>query len=104
MGQLDAKRQVSRAQWLRRLASRRSDRTAFVLSGGGPYGALQVGTLKALFEAGVKPDLVVGTSVGSMNAAFVAFGPHLQGMDRLTRIWLEFGDSDLFPGSRFKTA
>ena len=104
MGQSEAKKQVSRAQWLRKLASRRSDRTAFVLSGGGPYGALQVGALQALFEAGVKPDMAVGTSVGSMNAAFVAFGPNVQGMERLKRIWLDFGDSDLFPGSRFKTA
>lgn len=104
MGQNEPKRQVSRAQWLRRLASRRADRTAFVLSGGGPYGALQVGALLALFEAGVRPDLVVGSSVGSMNGAFVAFGPSIAGMERLKRIWLDFGDSDLFPGGRFKTA
>lgn len=104
MGSSETKRPVSRAQWLRKLASRRTDRAAFVLSGGGPYGALQVGALKALLEAGVRPDLVVGTSVGSMNGAFIAVDPTLAGVERLTRVWMEFGDNDLFPGGRFKTA
>jgi NTE family protein len=93
---------TSRAQWLRRLAVRRKDRTAFVLSGGGPYGALQVGMLKALIESGVKPDLVVGTSAGAMNAAFVAIDPSLRGISRLESIWSSISDDDLFPGSRNK--
>ena len=93
---------ISRAQWLRRLAQRRKDRTAFVLSGGGPYGALQVGMLKALLEAGVKPDLVVGTSAGAMNAAFVAIDPTVKGIERLEDIWRSIGDEDLFPGARNK--
>jgi NTE family protein len=103
MGQSESKKPVSRYDWLRRLAKRRSDRTAFVLSGGGPYGALQVGALQALFEAGVRPDLVVGASVGSLNAAFVAFDPSIAGVERLRRVWLDFGSNDLFPGGRFKT-
>ncbi len=45
---------------------------AFVLSGGGARGALQVGALRALIEAGWRPDLLVGTSVGAMNAACLA--------------------------------
>ncbi|MCA1704290.1 MAG: patatin-like phospholipase family protein, partial [Actinobacteria bacterium] len=85
MGPSETRKSVSRAQWLRRLASRRADRTAFVLSGGGPYGALQVGALKALLEAGVRPDLVVGSSVGSMNGAFLAIDPTQAGIDRLHR-------------------
>src|SRR5205085_1769484 len=44
-------------------------RVAFVLGGGGILGATQVGMLRALFEAGVRPDLVVGTSVGALNGA-----------------------------------
>lgn len=97
-----SKAAISRAQWLRRLAQRRKDRTAFVLSGGGPYGALQVGMLKALLESGVKPDLVVGTSAGAMNAAFVAIDPTPAGVARLERIWRSIGDEDLFPGARNK--
>jgi hypothetical protein len=46
--------------------------TAFVLSGGGSLGAVQVGMLRALADQQVAPDLLVGTSVGALNAAFVA--------------------------------
>lgn len=45
---------------------------AFVLSGGGSLGAVQVGMLQALTERQVSPDLLVGTSAGALNAAFVA--------------------------------
>ncbi|HRN68748.1 MAG TPA: patatin-like phospholipase family protein [Promineifilum sp.] len=44
----------------------------FVLGGGGARGAFQVGALRALYEAGLKPDLLVGTSIGAVNAAAVA--------------------------------
>ena len=94
----------SRAQWLRRLALRRRDRVAFVFSGGGPLGALQVGTLKALFEFGVAPEIAVGTSVGALNATFIAFNPTAGGSDGLERIWLNLTDGDLFPGGRFKAS
>jgi NTE family protein len=49
--------------------------TAFVLGGGGLLGAHEVGMLKALSEAGIRPDLVVGTSIGAINGAFVAADP-----------------------------
>ena len=49
--------------------------TAFVLGGGGLLGAHEVGMLRALAEAGVKPDLVVGTSIGALNGVFVAADP-----------------------------
>jgi NTE family protein len=86
----------SRTQWLRRLASRRRDKVAVVLSGGGPLGALQVGALKALIESGITPDLFVGTSVGALNAAFLAFDPTPTGARRLEEVWLNLGTADLF--------
>ena len=43
---------------------------AFVLGGGGLLGAHEVGMLRALAEAGIRPDLVVGTSIGALNGAF----------------------------------
>ena len=46
--------------------------TAFVLSGGGSLGAVQVGMLQALAARGVEPDLLIGTSVGALNASYVA--------------------------------
>ncbi|MGH2806828.1 MAG: patatin-like phospholipase family protein [Actinomycetota bacterium] len=88
----------SRAQWLRRLASRRKDTVGFVFSGGGPLGALQVGAVKALFDHDIRPDLAVGTSVGAMNATWVAFDPSAAGIDRLESIWRDMKDNDLFPG------
>ena len=58
---------------------------AYVLGGGGARGALQVGAIRALLEAGVRPNLLVGTSIGAVNAAFLAFhGVSLQGVERLT--------------------
>jgi hypothetical protein len=78
---------VSRVQWLKRLAQRRDGRIAFVFSGGGPLGALQVGALKALVEHDILPDLVVGTSVGALNASLFAFEPSALGARRLEAWW-----------------
>ncbi len=61
-------------------------KTAFVLGGGGILGANEVGMLRALSGAGVRPDLVVGTSVGAINGAFVAAGPAAAAA-RLEELW-----------------
>src|SRR5437879_11973113 len=58
-----------------RFGRTRRPRTAFVLSGGASLGALQVGMLRALYERGIVPDLLVGASAGALNAAFVAPRP-----------------------------
>jgi NTE family protein len=60
--------------------------TAFVLGGGGLLGAHEVGMLRALAEANIKPDIVVGTSIGAVNGAFVAADPH-RGAERLSDLW-----------------
>ena len=60
--------------------------TAFVLGGGGLLGAHEVGMLRALAEANIKPDLVVGTSIGAVNGAFIAADPH-HGAERLSDLW-----------------
>jgi NTE family protein len=62
--------------------------TAFVLGGGGVLGAVEVGMLRALFERGITPDLVLGTSVGALNGALVARDPSPAVIDRLTEMWL----------------
>lgn len=61
--------------------------TAFVLGGGGVLGAVEVGMLRALFERGITPDLVLGTSVGALNGAMVARDPSLGVIERLTELW-----------------
>jgi NTE family protein len=60
--------------------------TAFVLGGGGVLGAHEIGMLRALSEAGIRPDVVVGTSVGAINGAFVAADP-AGAAARLGQLW-----------------
>ena len=47
---------------------------ALILSGGGSRGLAQIGTLMALEEAGLKPDLIVSTSMGSVIGGLYACG------------------------------
>jgi NTE family protein len=84
------------------LASRGASnpRTAFVLSGGASLGAFQVGMLEALYEHGITPDFLVGTSVGALNAAFVASRPQSpQTARELGRVWRDLQREDVFPVS-----
>ncbi|MEO6996532.1 MAG: patatin-like phospholipase family protein [Terracoccus sp.] len=72
--------------------------TAFVLSGGGSLGAVQVGMLQALARAHVHPDLLVGTSAGAVNAVWVAqYGLSDQSLLGLGRIWRQLRRRDVFP-------
>ena len=64
-------------------------KTAFVLGGGGLRGAAEVGMIKALAEAKVVPDLIVGTSIGSINGAIIASGPLDEMAASLERMWGE---------------
>ena len=64
-------------------------RTAFVLGGGGNLGAVQIGMLQALFEREMNPDLLIGCSVGALNAAAIASTPSMDGVERLRRVWLD---------------
>lgn len=70
---------------------------AFVLSGGGTLGAWQVGQLEALFAAGIVPDLLVGTSVGALNAAAIAGEPSIDGARKLADVWRSTRRGDVLP-------
>ncbi len=72
---------------------------AFVLGGGGLLGASEVGMLQGLAEAGVVPDLIVGSSVGAINGAVFAADPSLRAADRLAELWSELGRRDVFGSS-----
>lgn len=76
-----------------------SGRLAFVLAGGGSLGAVQVGMLRALVEAGVQADLVVGASVGAVNGAHFAGRPDAAGIEALAMIWRRLRRRDVFPFS-----
>lgn len=72
--------------------------TAFVLTGGGNMGAVQVGMLAALRERRVVPDLLVGTSVGALNAAYLGGrGMTADALDGLARLWRRVRRQDVFP-------
>lgn len=73
--------------------------TAFVLGGGGVLGACEVGMLRALLEAGIEPDLVLGTSVGAINGAVFAASPDLESVARLEKVWTELDARGVFEGS-----
>lgn len=61
-------------------------RPALVLGGGGAFGVVQAAYVHAAIEAGFQPKVVVGTSVGSLNGAWIALHPDRS--DELLRIWL----------------
>jgi NTE family protein len=95
--------------FVERLASRRSRHagdaaagggitrtTAVVLSGGSVFGAVQVGQLRALAEAGIAGDIWIGCSVGALNAAFMSAGPGLDRVEELREIWTGLRSSDVF--------
>jgi NTE family protein len=72
-------------------------KTAFVLAGGGSFGAIQVGMLQSLATHGITADMVVGSSVGALNGAFYASDPTPAGVERLATIWRGLRRHDVFP-------
>ena len=69
----------------------------FVLSGGANLGSVHVGMLQALLETGIKPDVIVGTSIGAVNAAYMAAEPSLAQVDGLRELWCGARARDIFP-------
>lgn len=72
--------------------------TAFVLSGGASLGAIQAGMLRALYERGIEPDLIVGTSAGAINGSFIASRPQVpETAAELAEVWRQVSRGDVFP-------
>jgi NTE family protein len=74
-------------------------KTAFVFAGGGSFGAIQVGMLRGLVAYGLRPDFVIGSSVGAINCAYFAGDPTPAGVARLEKIWAGLTRRDVFPMS-----
>jgi NTE family protein len=72
-------------------------KTAFVLAGGGSFGAIQVGMMHSLAAHGISADMVVGSSVGALNGAYYAGDPTLKGVLQLETIWRGLQRRDVFP-------
>ncbi|MEZ5233984.1 MAG: patatin-like phospholipase family protein [Acidimicrobiia bacterium] len=74
-------------------------RVAFVLSGGGNLGAMQVGMLRALVERRIQPDVVLGCSAGAINGAGFASNPSRAGVRRLEELWARVTEFEVMPSS-----
>lgn len=71
---------------------------AFVLSGGASLGAIQAGMVEALYERGIVPDLICGSSVGAINGAFLASRPPtVETARELADVWRGLRRSSVFP-------
>jgi NTE family protein len=80
------------------MAPNEQPRTAFVLSGGAGLGAIQVGMLRALYERDITPDVIVGTSAGALNGAFIASRPQSPATaDALGAVWRDLRRGQVFP-------
>ena len=73
-------------------------RTAFVLGGGGRWGAVEVGMLKALDKAVIRPDVILGTSIGAFNGSVIADQPGETGVKRLVDLWDSLSSANVFRG------
>jgi NTE family protein len=71
--------------------------TAFVLAGGASLGAVQAGMVDVLASAGIEPDLLIGSSVGALNSAWLASRPWPDGARTLSDVWLSVRRRDIFP-------
>jgi NTE family protein len=59
---------------------------------------MQVGMLRALIERDIRPDVIVATSVGAVNGAFIASHvPTPSSLDELAHLWCEARRGDVFP-------
>ncbi len=68
-------------------------KTALILSGGGSRGAVEVGAMKVVLKK-IRPDVIIGTSVGAINAAAIAAGGDAK---ELERVWLSMTSRVAFP-------
>ena len=57
---------------------------------------MQAGAVRALLESGIEPDLLVGSSVGALNAAFYATHPGVDGARTLEEAWIDLSRRDVF--------
>jgi NTE family protein len=69
------------------------NKMALVLCGGGAQGAADIGFYQAMVEQGIKPDFIIGTSVGALNEAFIASGMNIS---RMKKIWTDISDLKLY--------
>jgi NTE family protein len=60
-------------------------KVGLALSGGGAKGIAHIGVLKVMEEAGLKPDLITGVSMGSIVGGFYAIGYSADSLEKIVR-------------------
>lgn len=71
---------------------------ALCLSGGGARGAAQAGVVVELIRSGLRPDFMVGTSIGAWNGAWLASHPGVDGAEALGEWWADPEVRGIFKG------
>lgn len=82
------------------MGGRRRARIALVLGSGGARGFAHIGVYRALEQAGIRPDLVVGTSAGAFVGAFIAAGFKADEMEELALRTRDLDIVDMQEGQR----
>jgi len=77
---------------------------AFVLSGGGSLGAMQIGALRLLLEQNIRPDILVGCSVGALNASILAADLNQTGIEHAEQVWRSVTTDIVYPGAVVQAA
>jgi NTE family protein len=68
---------------------------ALVMSGAANFGTMQAGALDPIFASGFRPEMVVGTSAGALNAIYMAYDPSPDGVTRLQDLWRAAGPKEV---------
>ena len=68
---------------------------AFVFSGAANFGAMQAGAVEPLLARGVRPDVTVGSSAGSLNSIYLAANPTIEGGRMLQELWRKAGPGEV---------
>ncbi len=73
----------------------------YVFQGGGALGPFQVGGVEALYERGYRADMVVGISIGGINASILAGNPPEKRLEMLKKFWNKVTVSVPLPNAPF---
>src|SRR5262249_28521850 len=74
----------------------RQQQIVVVFQGGGALGAYQAGVFQALYEAGIEPDWLVGTSIGAINASIIAGNEPADRLAKLQEFWRRITRRDMW--------
>lgn len=79
------------------LTAQNDPKLGLVLSGGGAKGIAEIGALKVLEEAGIQPDFITGTSIGSIVGGLYALGYSADDLKEMAKSaeWFDYFNDNL---------